>query len=172
MGIILGYDLTTLRENVDSGAAEARLAELGQLRSLSALNEKVELLRLLGRLDEAMVIANEAVRQSRFAGDREELVIARTRRAQVLQFQGKIDPALVDLTDCINEALAHSWDGAAAFALQSRGSIRFDQQDYSAARHDYREALTLRVRTKAPAESIDACMVAIAVTDSYLEDDE
>ena len=37
------------------------------------------LLRLLGRLDEAYEVANEAVRQARFTGDREQLLGARIR---------------------------------------------------------------------------------------------
>ena len=51
------------------------------------------LLRLLGRLDEAYEVANEAVRQARFTGDREQLLGARIRRAQVLQYQGKYEEA-------------------------------------------------------------------------------
>lgn len=54
-----------MRERVDLRAAGARLDELGSLRSMSALNEKTVLLRLLGRLDEALTIGTEAVRQAR-----------------------------------------------------------------------------------------------------------
>ena len=67
------------------------------MRSLSALNEKAVLLRLLDRLDEAYQVANEAVRQARFTGDREQLLGARVRRAQVLQYQGKADEAKSNL---------------------------------------------------------------------------
>ena len=51
VSIIIGYDAVTLREKVDLRAAGDRLNELGELRSLSALNEKVALFRFLGRLD-------------------------------------------------------------------------------------------------------------------------
>ncbi len=104
LSIILGYDPSTLRERVDLRAAGERLDELGSLRSLSALNEKTVLLRLLGRLDDAIVVGNEAVRQARFTGDREQLLGARIRRAQVLQYQGKLDEAIVELTGCVDEA--------------------------------------------------------------------
>ena len=169
MTIILGYDLITLRERFDPEAAEERLAELGELRSREALNEKVGLLRILGRLDEAWTIANEAMRQARFTGDREELLFARVRRAQVLQFQGKLDTALVDLNDCVVEAHSHGWASGESFALQHRGKVHFDLEDYPAARADFREALTLRVQVKAPSEQIDSSMVAIAVAESFME---
>ncbi|WP_240034796.1 hypothetical protein [Glaciihabitans arcticus] len=169
MTIILGYDLITLRERFDPEAAEERLAELGELRSREALNEKVGLLRILGRLDEAWTIANEAMRQARFTGDREELLRARVRRAQVLQFQGKLDAALIDLSDCVVEAHAHGWATAESFALQHRGKVHFDLEDYTAARADFRDSLTLRVQVKAPSDQIDSSMVAIAVTESFME---
>ena len=168
MTIILGYDLITLREKLDVAAAEERLAELGDLRSIDGLGEKVTLLRGLGRLDEAWDVANEAVRQSRFAGDREQLVRARIRRAQVQQFKGKLDEALAELNDCVEEAKSHGWSSAEAFALQHRGKVHFDQKDYAAARTDFKDALTLRVRDKAPAEQVDSSMVAIAVAESFL----
>jgi tetratricopeptide (TPR) repeat protein len=169
VSIILGYDLTTLRERFDDVAAEDRLAELGELRSRSALNEKVGLLRLLGRLDEALAVGNEAVRQARFTGDREELLWARIRRAQVYQFQGKLDTALVELSDCVTEAHAHGWASGEAFALQHRGKVHFDLKEYAAARADFREALTIRVQVKAPSDQIDSSMVAIAVAESFIE---
>lgn len=171
MTIILGYDLITLREKVDAEAAEARLDELGELRSLEALGEKVGLLRVLERLDEALAVANEAVRQSRFTGDREQLLTARVRRAQVLQFQGKLDAALIELSDCVVEAKAHGWSTVEAFALQHRGKVNFDLEDYAAARADFNDALVIRVRDKAPSDQIDSSMVAIAVVESFLKDE-
>ena len=139
MSIIIGYDAVTLREKVDLRAAGDRLDELGELRSLSALNEKVALLRLLGRLDEAMEIANTAVRQARFTGDRQELAASRIRRAQVLQFQGKLDEAALELGHCINESEAHEWNGVAALARETRGKVHFEQgnfDDYQMLRLD------------------------------------
>jgi len=170
--IILGYDLITLREKIDEEAARDRLEELGELRSLDALGEKVGLLRILDRLDEALVVANEAVRQSRFTGDREQLLKSRIRRAQVLQRLGKLDPALVDLTDCVDEALSHDWEDTEAFALQHRGKVLFEMQDYAAARSDFNDALKIRIRIKAPSEQVDSSMVAIAVAESFMADQE
>lgn len=168
MTIIVGYDLITLREKVDIEAAEGRLSDLGELRSIDALGEKAGILRALGRLDEAMDVANEAVRQSRFTGDREQLVRARVRRAQVQQFKGKLDEALVDLTDCVDQSRANDWTDTEAFALQHRGKVYFDQKEYASARADFNDALKLRIRVKAPSEQIDSSMVAIAVAESFL----
>ena len=84
------------------------------------------------------------------------------------QFKGKLDEALAELSDCVEEAKSHGWSSAEAFALQHRGRVHFDHKDYAAARTDFKDALTLRVRDKAPAEQIDSSMVAIAVTESFL----
>ncbi|PJJ73310.1 hypothetical protein CLV46_2896 [Diaminobutyricimonas aerilata] len=149
-------------------AASARLEEIGNQRSTPAVNEKVTLLRLLGRIDEAMVLANEAVRQARFGGDREMLLLARIRRAVLLHAQGKSDRALVELADCATEAGAHDWPQVEAFALQHRGRVSFDREDYEAALRDFRDALTIRVRIRAEAELIDGSMLAIAITESKL----
>src|SRR6185437_13358842 len=106
------------------------LDELGELRSLSALNEKAVLLRLVGRLDEAWQVANEALRQARFTGDREQVLGARIRRAQVLQYQGKLEEAVTELSGCVDEARTHEWTALEAFAVQNRGKTYFDQKDY------------------------------------------
>ena len=68
MSLILGYDPETLREQVDLDACDARLAELGDQRSLQALLERVWLLKVPGRLDDAL-----DVRRSEPAEDGEVL---------------------------------------------------------------------------------------------------
>ena len=169
MAIVLGYDPTTLREQVDPAALEERLEELGDQRSAAALNEKVELFRLAGRLDEAWDIANQAVRQARFGGDREMLALARVRRAQVQQALGKLEPALTDLTDCVTESHAHDWSATEAFALQQRGRVNFDMENYLAARRDISDALTVHVRIKSSPDEVDASMIAIQITETFID---
>lgn len=169
VSIILGYDPSTLREKVDLQAAGARLDELGELRSADALNQKVELLRLVGRLDEAWDMAQAALRQARFSGDREELCLARIRRAMVQRELGKHEPALVELTSCVEEARVHDWASAEAFALLERGKVHFEQKDLQAALLDFRTAVTIRVRIGASAHDVDSAMVAIAIAESFLE---
>jgi tetratricopeptide (TPR) repeat protein len=170
VSIILGYDPSTLRERVDLLAAGARLDELGELRSLSALNEKAVLLRLVGRLDEAWQVANEALRQARFTGDREQVLGARIRRAQVLQYQGKLDEAITELSGCVDEARAHEWTALEAFAVQNRGRTHFDQKDYEAALVDFTSAVFLREKLGASKADLESSLIAVAVAESFLDE--
>lgn len=168
MSIIVGYDPITLREKVDLQAASERLDEIGGQRNTEALNEKVGLLRLAGRLDEAWDMANDALRQARFSGDREELCLARIRRAQVQHYRGKLEPALIELTSCVDEARGHDWATVEALALHERGKVHFDLEDLKAALLDFRTAVTIRVRIGASADEVDSSMVAIAIAESFL----
>jgi tetratricopeptide (TPR) repeat protein len=172
VSIVTGYDQVTLREQVDQNALEERLAEIGDGRSRAVLNEKVELLRLAGRFEDAWDVANEAVRQARFSGDRQELALARIRRAQVQNALGKPEAALVELTDCVTEARSHDWPATEAFGLQQRGIIHFAQGEVNKAVRDFRDALTIRARIKSSPEEIDNSMIAIAVAEAILEGGE
>jgi tetratricopeptide (TPR) repeat protein len=127
------------------------------------------LLRLLGRLDEAYEVANEAVRQARFTGDREQLLGARIRRAQVLQYQGKTDEAVVELTGCVDEARGREWTALEAFAVQNRGKVHFDVGDYENALADMTAAVFLREKLGASSAEIQAALTAVAVVQSALE---
>ncbi|MCW4385341.1 hypothetical protein OH146_06090 [Salinibacterium sp. SYSU T00001] len=169
MSIILGYDPTTLREKVDLNGVAARLEELGELRSSSALNEKVELLRLVGRLDEAWDLANQTLRTARFSTTRDEICLARIRRAMVQRDLGKPEQALAELTSCVDEARAHEWAAIEARALLERGRAQFDLGEYKAALLDFRAAVTIRVRINASAVDVDHAMMATAIAESFVE---
>ena len=127
------------------------------------------LLRLLGRLDDALEIANEAVRQARFTGDREQLLGARVRHAQVLQFQGKLDEAVTELTGCVDESRAHEWTAIEAFAVQNRGKVHFDAGDYDAALADLTAAVFLREKLGASPAEIETSLIAVAVVKSFAD---
>jgi tetratricopeptide (TPR) repeat protein len=166
--IITGYDAVTLREKVDLPAAAERLDDLGQLRSLSALNEKVTLLRLLDRLDEAFEIANQALRQARFTGDRQDFVLCRIRRAQVMQFQGKLEEAASELTQCVLESETHEWNLTAAFARETRGKVHFEQDDLDGALADFTAAVFLRDKSGASQDELESALIAVAVVESFI----
>ncbi|RWZ50042.1 tetratricopeptide repeat protein [Labedella phragmitis] len=168
--IILGYDAASLREKVDLKAVGERLDELGELRSLTALCEKAWLLKVAGQLDEALEIANEAVRLARFTGDRKELIRPRLLRAQVLQFRGAYDDAIHELNACADEAHTHEWTLYEAFSLQHRGKVYFDMRRFEEALEDFRAAAELRRQLGAPDEQIESSLIAIAVTESFLAD--
>ena len=87
---------------------------------------------MLDRLDEAFEIANQALRQARFTGDRQDFVLCRVRRAQVMQFQGKLEEAASELTQCVLESETHEWNLTAAFARETRGKVHFEQDDPTA----------------------------------------
>lgn len=167
--IILGYDPETLRERVDVAAAEARLEEVRPFRSLAALNEQVVLLRLLDRLDEAFDVAQAAYRDSRFTGAREDALGARIRRAQVQHYQGKHDTALVELSGCVDEAIAHEWHELAGFALHYRGRLRFEQHDFAGALEDFELAVEQRDREGIPPHQLESTRFAVRATRAILD---
>ncbi len=169
--MILGYDPETLRERIDPDAVAARLEEIEQFRSLSAVNEQIALLRMLGRYDEAFEKAQTACRLSRFTGSREDSLAARIRRAQVEQFRGNLDPALNELTNCAEEAIAHEWAALAGFALQHRGKVLFDLERYDEALADFESALKYREAHSAPADQLNSTKFAIRVTRAKIEGD-
>lgn len=167
--IILGYDPATLRERIDPDAAAMRLEEIERFRSLSALNEQVALLRMIGRLDEAFEKAQTALRQSRFTGSREDSLAARVRRAQVEQYQGKLDTALNELTGCVEEAVAHEWDELAGFSLQHRGKVLYELNRLEEALADFERALKYRETEGIPADQTNSTKFAIRAVRAKIE---
>ena len=97
MSYIHGYDPVTLREVVNPRECRERLDELGDQRSLPALLERVWLLKVLDRLDDALELADQTVRTARMAGTRKDLLRARILHATVLQFRGSLAAARISL---------------------------------------------------------------------------
>lgn len=161
MGYIKGYDPETLRETVDPAECAARLDELGEQRSLPALMERVWLLKVLGRLDESLVVADQTVRVARMAGTRKDLLRARVLHATVLQWRGAFAAAVAELNPCVEEAQGQSWGALAAFAIQHRGKVRYDAGHYVAARADFKRALLLRQEAGVPEEQLEPTLLAI-----------
>lgn len=129
------------------------------------------LLRLVGRLDDAWQVANEAVRQARFTGDREMLLGARIRRAQVMQYQGKLEEAVTELSGCVDEARTHEWTALEAFAVQNRGKTYFDEKDYQNALADFTAAVFLREKLGASSADLESSLIAVAVVESFLDEE-
>lgn len=168
LSIILGYDAATLREKVDLQAVGERLDEIGDMRSLAALCEKAWLLKVAGQLDDAMDTANAAVRQARFTGSRKDLMRPRMLRAQVMQFRAEFDAALHELNSLVEEAHTHEWTLYEAFALQHRGKVYFDLEEYEKALDDFRTAVELRRAAGSTDEQLESVLIAVAVTESFI----
>jgi tetratricopeptide (TPR) repeat protein len=166
-----GYDPETLRELVDRAAVEARLRELGNGRSTSALAEKAELLRLLGRLGEALVAAEQAFRLAHFSGDREQLTYARLRRARVFQFQGEYDRALAEMTAARATAALEGWQALEASAAHLAGTTLFDLGRFADARACFAAALDIRSGFAAPTDQIEASRFALEAATRRLSTD-
>lgn len=170
LSIIIRHDPATLREEIDVAAAEERLAEIGALRSLAALTEKAELLRLLDRVDEAWDVANEAVRRTRFSGDRAELLTARVRRARLMQLRGRTDEALSELALCVEEARTHEWHLEHSFALKHRALAFFELGEYGRAARDFDAATALGERVGVPEEELELARLGFSAASEFQDE--
>lgn len=165
MSYIKGYDSETLRELVDPHECAARLEEIGEQRSLPSLLERVWLLKVLGGLDDALVLSEQSVRVARMAGTRKDLLRARILHASVQQFRGAYAAAEQELTMCAEEAEGQGWAGIAAFAYQHRGKVHFDADEFDEARRDFKRALFLRQESGAPDGQLESTLLAIDAAD-------
>jgi tetratricopeptide (TPR) repeat protein len=155
------FDPVSLRPAIDVAALEARLGELGASRSTAALGERADLLRLLGRLDEALAISEEAFRLAHFTGDRADSTAARIRRAYVFKEQGRLERALNDLHTSRISAATEEWHELEAAAAELEGYTLFDLKRYEEARTSLAAALAAYEKAGAPAERTNGLRVAI-----------
>ena len=161
MSLIRGYDRESLREQVDLDECAARLAEIEEQRSLPALLERVWLLKVLGRLDDALALADEAVRQARMAGTRKDVLRARVLHATILQYRGAYAAAEQELATCAAEAEGQRWVSIAAFAYQHHGKNAYDAEDYETARESFKQSLFLRRESGAEDRELETVLLAI-----------
>lgn len=163
--MIRGYDPETLRELIDPRECEQRLAEIGAQRSLPALLERVWLLKVLGRFDEALSVSEQSVRQARMGGTRKDLLRARVLHASVVHSRGNSSAAEQELTQCAVEADGHGWEAIAAFAVQHRGRMHFDNEDFLGARTDFKQALAMRQASGASDDDLEFAIMAVDSAD-------
>lgn len=161
MNLIQGYDPDTLRELVDERECLYRLSEIEHQRSLPALLERVWLLKVLDRLDEALALADETVRQARMAGTRKDVLRARVLHATVLQNRGAHAAAEQELATCANEAEGQGWHGIAAFAHQHHGKNAYAAHDFDQARESFKRSLFLRREAGAEDSDLEVALRAI-----------
>jgi len=165
MSYIRGYDSETLREVVDQCECEARLAEIESQRSLPAMLERVWLLKVLDRLDDALALSDETVRQARMAGTRKDVLRARVLHATILQYRGAYAAADQELATCADEAEGQRWGSIAAFAHQHRGKNAFDAGDFEQAKESFKQSLFLRREAGASDRDLETVLLAIEATE-------
>lgn len=161
MNLIQGYDPDTLREIVRPSECMVRLEEIESQRSIPALLERVWLLKVLDRLDDALVVSEEAVRQARMAGTRKDLLRARVLHATVLQNRGAHAAADQELAHVATEAEGQGWGGIAAFAHQHHGKNAYDAGEYEQARESFKRSLFLRRAAGADDRDLEIALRAI-----------
>lgn len=161
MGFIRGYDRDSLRELVDPDECAARLAEIESQRSLPALLERVWLLKVLGQLDDALSLADTAVRQARMAGTRKDVLRARVLHATVLQHRGAHAAAEQELATCADEAEGQRWIAIAAFAHHHHGRNAYESGDFDTARESFKQSLFLRREAGAEDGELETVLLAI-----------
>jgi tetratricopeptide (TPR) repeat protein len=127
--------------------------------------ERVWLLKVLDRLDDALVVSEQSVRLARMAGTRKDLLRARVLHATIQQFRGAYAAAIHELNMCVEEAEGQGWAALAAFACQHRGKTSYDAGDYPSARADFKKALFLRQEAGAPEEQLESTLLAIEAAD-------
>lgn len=168
MTVLLGYDPVTLHERVDLLEVGHRLDELGEMRSLDALCERAWLLKVAGRVDESLELANSALRLARFTGERSDVLPPRILRATVLQAAERYEEALSELNACIDEAHTQEWRVHEAVALQHRGKVQFDLARDADALASLRASLRIREDMNAPAEDQENTRFAISVVEQRI----
>ncbi|OAN35224.1 hypothetical protein [Microbacterium sp. H83] len=161
MRFIRGYDQDSLRELVDLDECATRLEEIESQRSLPAMLERVWLLKVLGRLDDALVLADETVRQARMAGTRRDVLRARVLHATILQYRGAHAAAEQELATCASEAEGQRWLSIAAFAHQHHGKNAYEAGDYETARESFKQSLFLRREAGAQDSELETALLAI-----------
>jgi len=161
MGFIRGYDSDTLREQVDEIACAERLVEIESQRSLPAMLERVWLLKVLGRLDDALALAEETVRVARMAGTRKDVLRSRVLHATILQYRGAHAAAEQELTTCATEAEGQGWASIAAFAHQHQGKNALEAGDFEQARESFKQELFLRRESGAAERELETVLLAI-----------
>lgn len=151
----------SLRPAVDADAIQQRLRDLGQSRSTDALGERAELLRLLGRLDESLVIAEEVFRLTMFTGERSDKVAARIRRAHVLHDLGRYERAATESALARDTARTEEWPELEGAAAELEGWSLFELRRFDEARSALSRSYQAFRQAGAPSERTEALRTAV-----------
>jgi tetratricopeptide (TPR) repeat protein len=151
----------SLRPAVDVQVVQDRLRDLGQSRSTDALAERAELLRLLGRLDEALTVAEEVFRLTMFTGERQDKVAARIRRAHVLHDLGRYERAATEASMARDTAATEEWPELEGAAAELEGWSLYELSRFEEARAVLSRAYDAFRAAGAPSERTEALRTAV-----------
>lgn len=171
-------DEETLRDRpVDEDVARRRVAELEALGEAGD-DERVPLLRMLGRLEEAEELGWKALERRGGPGDTMALAMsgvipfdsvpAAIRLAHVLHWREQYGPAgelysavLRTIENARMEDDHPKVSELEAFAHQHLGKLRFDESKVDIAKYHFEHALEIREAIGAPADQIESSRKAL-----------
>lgn len=156
------------REVVDEPVARAHLDRLTGRDDLAARGERVVLLRMLGRLDEAEREGRAAYEAARHEGTERQQVAALLRLAHVLQYRREWTAADQAFDEAMERARALGEPLMIAFAHQHAGRNHVDQGRYAEAVAAFQVALALREENGAPADQLESTRGALRATEKRL----
>lgn len=160
----------TLREIVDDPEAlNARLDELaaagsddsGESGNFDERCEYVALLRIAGRLEEAVLAGEMNLAAADLAGDMRKMVRATLLLGHVRQWLQEWDSADTLFHRAEKLALFLEDDQLVAFAAQHSGKSFYDQGKHVEAALRFRLALEIRERVSAPPDQVDSSRLAL-----------
>ena len=169
-------DPQTLRESfADPQAARVRTDELrreireapDEVAELIARAELVDILRILGDLDDALNEARAAADRSEIAGTGPQQHTARVRLAHVHQWRGEFAESNVEYTELL-AAAAQFGPVIEAFTHQHAGENDFAQGHWDDAVAHFERALRLRAELELPEEELEPARVCLAAAEQRL----
>lgn len=162
-------DPQTLRETFpDPDAARGRADELrreirdapDEVAELIARAELVDILRILGELDDALNEARAAADRAEIAGTGPQQHTARVRLAHVHQWRGEFAESNVEYTELL-AAAAQFGPVIEAFTHQHAGENDFAQGHWADAVSHFERALRLRADLELPDEELEPARICL-----------
>lgn len=162
-------DAETNRDVLDDPAeAERYLEYIADRTDLRTRGERVALLRLLGRLDEAEREGRQAYEVALREGTPRQQVAALLRLAHVAQWQRNRHLADELFGEAIQQAGRLDDPLMLAFAYQHAGRNHVDQRRLHEAVAAFRAALALREAHDAPPDQLESTRDALRVAESRM----
>jgi tetratricopeptide (TPR) repeat protein len=156
------------RETVDEVAANDYLATIAGRTDLTARGERVGLLRMLGRLDEAAREGEAALALARQEGTARQRVTALLRLAHVRQWRREWESADELFAEALRQAQELADPLMVAFAHQHSGRNHVDQGRHAEAVESFRAALALREAHDAPTDQLESTRGALRAAEARL----